>query len=704
MLRRSLNSSLTQIISLLNYYCLYFTIMFMKVMAFSAKQLRLRYIHRDVSWLAFDRRVLSLAENKKLPLLERAKFLAIAANNLVEFLEVRFAENALLSLIDDHKHHLRDKFGYTPKKNAQTVNKLIAEGYHTTQSIYEDMYAVYSRLLEDLQERNIRIIDLPAADQSQRSSLQDYMRHTLHPLLSPESVKKHSPEQVYSRELAFICQNQNGHKQVVSLPHGEPRLKKLQDNTNYHTFILQDTLVRTHLHDVLSAYNDFFAICELRIFRNNNIWLTGDQDQYVELEKKLKERQLARAVWLEYLDLDSSVGEKALIQDIADIVKVPKAFRHGLAPVLDLSFLFSLVKQVSLPELKYQSFAVRQIPQKNQELFSRIRQQDILLHYPYDSFEPVIDFFETAALDPQVRAIRSTIYRVSKDSRIIEALKQAAQNGKEVTVLVELKARYDEAQNLKWTRELEASGCRVMHSPVALKVHAKFAMVLREEAEHIRPYVYLATGNLNEETAQIYTDIGYFISVDNGLAAAFVDFFNAIASDCTEPQDNDRLFVGKQIKNKLLSRIDEEIAVAKAGGHGEILAKMNGLEDTEIIEKLYAASQAGVKIRLIVRGVCCLIPGIKGLSENIEVRSVLGRFLEHQRIFVFGNSDNIRTKDIFFSSADWMSRNMERRWELMFSVQDKEAKQSLYDIVNSSFFLDAPQDFFLEENNTGLTE
>lgn len=679
--------------------------MLTKVMAFSAKQLRMRYISRDVSWLAFDRRVLTMAQDPKLPLLERAKFLAIAANNLMEFLEIRFAEHALLSLIDDPHHYLRDKFGYTPKKNAQTINKIIAEGYHTTHSLYEDMYAAYERLLEQLLDRNIRIIDTPALDALQRQSVSDYTEERLQHLISPESVRKKTPEHIHSRELAFVYEEQSGKKRVVPLPNGEPRLFKVPDNEAYYTFVLQDFILRDYLRSILTSYNSFFSLCEIRIFRNGNISLSSDHDQDIELEKKLKERQLARAVWMEYMFDPLSLDGPGLVKQVADVVKVPKEYRHSLAPVLDLSFLFSLAKQVPETKLKYSGFSPQGLPWKAQGLFERMRAQDILLHYPYDSFEPVIDFFETAAADPLVKTISTTVYRVSKDSRIIEALKQAAHNGKTVTVVVELKARYDEAQNLRWTRELESAGCIVIHSPAELKVHAKFAMIIREDSPGIlRPYVYLATGNLNEDTAQVYTDIGYFISIDNALAEEFMAFFNALVDPEAKPLCSERLFVGKQIKQKILSRIDEEIAIAQGGGIGEIFAKMNGLEDIEIIEKLYAASQTGVKIRLVVRGICCLIPGIPGLSENIDVRSVLGRFLEHHRIFIFGNTEQIRTKDIFFSSADWMSRNMDRRWELMFSVYDRAAKQQLYDIVRTSFYEGSPQDVFLKENNTMLTE
>ena len=451
---------------------------------------------------------------------------------------------------------------------------------------------------------------------------------------------------------------------------------KLPSDKDAYEFILIDEILRDNLKNMFRGY-EIRSSALFRIIRDSE--LSVDEEFSANLlnsiEAEIKKRPRAKVVSL-FVEKDCAEG---LLQVLTEALAFAKEEVDLVPGAMDLTFLFQLAAQVPEAKLSYPVHVAPKIAYDN--IFDHIKESDMLVHLPYQSFQPTIDLIRTAAVDPDVLAIKMTLYRASEDSEIVAALKQAAKNKKQVTVLVEIKARFDEERNIGWARQLEESGCHVIYGIPGVKIHSKITLIVRREEGRTRRYVHLSTGNYNEKTARVYTDVGYFTSNDD-FARDVSDVFNVITG-YSQPARWKRVISSPyDLREYFFELIDQEIAFQKEHKSGFIFAKMNSLEDTKIVDKLYQASQAGVKIRLIVRGICILIPGVPGLSENIKVKSIVGRFLEHSRIFFFNNNSDYR---IFLSSADWMSRNFDKRIELLFEIHQQGLKDQLRSILEASW-------------------
>jgi len=647
-----------------------------------------KFIHRDLTWLAFNERVLEEAADPTNPLLERVKFLAIFANNLDEFLAVRLA--GLKRLIDS-EYNRKDQFGYYPQE-------LFAEVQARVGSAVRALYGLYKGEIKRELERN-RIF-LKSADDlnaEQKKYVKRYFDTTLFTIATPMGVDPAHPFPLLpSKTLAFAVHLKRGdalHFAILPIPKIVPRLLRLPAEGDEISFILVDEIIRANLGRFFKGY-EIAALSLFRLLRDSEF--SGDEeyapDLLTAIESELKKRPRAKVVYLE-VHAPAPPGEAeasraALLKLLCEGLGFPESEIASTEGDTDLTFLFGLIAQANRPDLCYPSHLPARIQYEN--IFDRIREGDFLLHLPYQSFQPTVDLIQAAARDDNVLAVKMTLYRTNEDSAIIRALAEAAKRKKQVTVLVEIKARFEEEKNIGWVKELEEAGCHVVYGMPGMKVHSKIALVVRSEQSGIRRYVHLSTGNYNEKTACIYTDIGYFTANDDvGRDAS--DIFNVLTG-YSLPSTRKRIVSAPyDLRAYFVELIEREIAFQKSHQNGAVFAKMNSLEDTEIIEKLYEASREGVRIRLIVRGICCLVPGVAGLSENIQVKSIVGRFLEHSRIYVFNNNTNYR---VFFSSADWMRRNLDRRVELLFEVHRQELREHLM-FVMESYWRDMAKSRFL---------
>lgn len=625
------------------------------------------FIHRDLSWLSFNERVLQEATNPDNPLFERVKFLGIAANNLDEFLMVRVAGTKRLI---DAGHNHKDAFGYYPWE-------LFAEVHARLGAQLTRIYAVYkNEILRDLRKNKVLILKPRELNNDQKKAVKTYFETTLFPILTPLAVDAGHPFPVLaSRTNAFaFLLNKRGemHLALMVIPTSVPRLFKLPSEKDESVFIFVDDILRENFETFFRGYRitDSFVF---RVMRDSELSMQEEfaPDLLKAIESEVKKRPTAKVISLQ-AESEAHAGLLELLHTNLDFPKEDILF---IDDVPDLASLMALPGIAYKPELMFPSYAVAKTAYEN--IFDKIKEGDFLLHMPYQSFFPTVDLLQTAAKDPDVLAIKMTLYRTYEDSAIVKALAEAAKNKKQVTVLVELKARFDEERNIEWTRDLETRGCHVVYGMPGLKVHAKMALVVRKEEGRIVRYVHLATGNYNEKTAGIYTDIGYFTASED-FARDVCDIFNVITGYSTPESGRKVITAPHDMRRSFFALIDREIEFQKKFKNGLIFAKMNSLEDPSIIQKLYQASSAGVRIKLIVRGICCLVPGVPGLSENIEVRSVVGRFLEHSRIYAFGNNSSLR---MFLSSADWMSRNFDRRIELLFEINRQDLNNHLLSVL-----------------------
>jgi len=626
-----------------------------------------KFIERELSWLAFNERVLEEAIDPQNPLLEQIKFLAIAVSNLDEFFMVRVA--GLLNLIDSG-YNRRDPYGYYPQE-------LYREIRQRSEQLIARVYEVYKQRLKDLKEKDIEIQRFQQLNREQQKFVRRYFDSTLYPIITPMAVDPGHPFPVLpSQTIAFavsVIRKSENYLAIIPIPKNIPRLVKLPAVKSEVPFILLEDIIREHLPKFFKGYR-LAGQTVFRIIRDSELMVDEEfaPDLLRAIDQEVKKRTRARIVYMAI--------EKSTPDDLTQMLCNGLSFSQDqVIPVendLDLTYLFSLYQNVYRPELCYPGYVPAKIPYEN--IFQRISEGDFITHVPYQSFYPTIDLIAHSAQDPDVLAIKMTLYRTNSNSAIIQALKEAARNGKQVTVLVEIKARFDEENNIRWSRELENEGCHVIYGIPGLKIHSKMTMIVRREEGQIKRYIHLSTGNYNENTAHVYTDIGYF-TANEDFAKDISDVFN-IVTGYSMPSPGKRIITSpKDMRQYFLSLIDREIYFQKHYRNGRIDVKMNSLEDPQTIEKLYEASQAGVKINLIVRGICCLIPGIKNMSDHIQVRSIVGRFLEHSRIFIFNNNTNPR---IFLSSADWMRRNFDRRIELLFEVSKEDIKQHLMHIMN----------------------
>ncbi|MCM1105702.1 MAG: RNA degradosome polyphosphate kinase [Blautia sp.] len=632
------------------------------------------YENRELSWIKFDERVLSEARDKTIPLLERLKFVSITSSNLDEFFMVRVAS---LKDMVHASYKKRDIAGMTATEQLSAINK-------ATRELVNTQYSTYMRSLIPLLAREgIHILDAHEELTKEQGEFVDrYFRESVYPVLTPMAVDASRPFPLIRNKtlnIAALLGGRHGDGEqvfaTVQVPGVLPRLVQIPGEEGV-TFILLEEIIERNI-GVLFSNRKVLCAHPYRVMRNADLTIDEDEasDLLKEIQNKLKMRQWGEVIRLEIEDK----ADKKLLKFLKSELKVAEEDIFRIAGPIDLTFLMKVCGMEGYDHLRYKPYSPQRVPElaPGSNIFDVIREQDIFLHHPYETFDPVVDFIRQAARDPEVLAIKQTLYRVSGNSPIISSLAQAAENGKQVTVLVELKARFDEEHNIVWAKKLEQAGCHVIYGLVGLKTHSKIALVVRREEDGIRRYVHLGTGNYNDSTAKLYTDCGIFTCKESiGEDATAV--FNML-SGYSEPLSwNELILAPYWLRDKFLRLIEREKKHAKAGREGKITAKMNSLCDPGIIAALYEASAAGVKIDLIVRGICCLKVGIPGISENITVRSIVGNFLEHSRIFYFWNDGDT---ELYMGSADWMQRNLDRRVEIIFPVLEEELKQKALHIL-----------------------
>ncbi len=636
-----------------------------------------KFRNRELSWLAFNERVLSEAKDKQIPLMERLKFLSITASNLDEFFMIRVAS-------------LKDQVnaGYTKKDIAgMTSAEQIDAILKTTHKFARAQYHTYNRsFLPSLKKEGLKIITAYENLTKEQSDYTDmYFQQEVFPVLTPMAVDSSRPFPLIrnkSLNIGALLMDKKKKGTIdfatVQVPSVLPRIVPIpSDDDACTTIILLEQIIEKNIQKLFMNYKVLCAT-PFRVMRNADLTIDEDEaaDLLIEIEKQLKKRQ-----WGEAIRLETEDGiDKRLLKILRRELHLGEEAIFKINGPLDLTFLMNVYSLDSFDHLKEKKFIPQQpkMLDSGRNLFEQIREHDILLHHPYESFDPVVNFVHMAALDPDVLAIKQTLYRVSSNSPIIASLAQAAENGKQVSVLVELKARFDEENNIVWARKLEKAGCHVIYGLVGLKTHSKITLVVRREEDGIRRYVHLGTGNYNDSTAKLYTDMGMFTCKPRyGEDATAV--FNML-SGYSEPLAWNKLSLAPLwLRDKFLFLINREREHAANGRPAKIIAKMNSLCDPGIIEALYDASAAGVEIDLIVRGICCLRAGIPGLSEHIRVRSIVGTFLEHSRIFYFANNGS---PEYYMGSADWMPRNLDKRVEILFPVEDPRLREEISDILN----------------------
>lgn len=616
------------------------------------------FFNRELSWLKFNLRVLREAGVKTTPLLERLKFVAITASNLDEFFMVRVA-----GLWDQYENGInkRDAAGLTVKAQLEEISK----------AAHDQMKLLNKYLLslvKELREAGIYICRVSELSEKGRRWLEAYYQEEIFPVLTPMAVDASRPFPFLANKtlnLAVELTNQEGEDSmgIVQVPSVLPRLLEVPGEEK-RSFVFLEDVINEHCSDLYSGCK-ILDVVPFRITRDADLEFDEDDIDNLlkEVEKSLRKRTRGASVRLEIYNKANSRIRKFLYNNL-DITEQEVYEING---PLDATCFFKFASLPGMWPWLYEPF----VPQRPLELpddsdiFKVLRERDVLLHHPYESFDPVVKFVSDAANDPNVLAIKQTLYRVSGNSPIVAALARAAENGKQVTVLVELKARFDEENNIIWARRLEEAGCHVIYGLMGLKTHAKIILIVRKEADGIKRYVHLGTGNYNDNTAKLYTDMGLMTANDQFGSDASA-FFNVLSGYSDPPVWNKLVMAPLGLRKKIYELIDNEISIVKKGGTGHIIAKMNSLIDYPVIQKLYEASMAGVKIDLIIRGICGLRAGMDGISDNITVRSIVGRQLEHSRIFWFQGGGK---EQLFLSSADWMPRNLNDRVELFFPVE-----------------------------------
>lgn len=627
------------------------------------------YMNRELSWLKFNERVLEEAENKKVPLCERLTFASIYQSNLDEFFRVRVG-----SLVDQMLlgGKIRDN------KTKMTAKEQIEAVLHQVMKLNRRKDAVYDAIMGQLEDYGIRLVDFRKISKKESEYLEKYFLNEIAPVISPTIVGKRQPfpflknNEIYA---VVVLQTKSGKEKLGIIPCSNTGFKRLVELPTAGTYMLAEELILHYIPEVFERYN-IKAKSLIRVTRNADIDADALYDEDLDyrdfMAELIKRRKKLAPVRLELTrEMDGEI-----VDVLCDYLELDSDYVFQVQAPLDLSFVFEIQDTLrKTSELFYE----KRVPQKSSQfrdgepVFPQIREKDKLLSYPYESMKPFLNFLREAANDKEVISIKMTLYRVAKHSKIVEYLIDAAENGKEVLVLVELKARFDEENNIEWSRRLEDAGCRVIYGLDGYKVHSKLCLVTRKSEGQVEYYTQIGTGNYNEKTARLYTDLSLMTAnVEIGLEAAKV--FQALSMEETVDNVQHLLVAPRCLQNKVLSMIDEEIACAKEGKEAYIGLKMNSLTDKKIIDKLIEASQAGVKIDMVIRGICCLIPGVKGKTENIQVRSIVGRFLEHSRIYIFGTQER---EKVYIASADFMTRNTLRRVEVATPIYDKDLKMQL---------------------------
>ena len=635
------------------------------------------YMNRELSWILFDKRVLSEARDKQNPLFERLKFLSITASNLDEFFMIRVAS---LKDMVNAGYNKPDISGMTPQEQLAALEQV-------THELVNQQYSTYNRsLLPQLLQNGLRVVEQhEKLTQTEAAYVDHYFQDNVYPVLTPLAVDSSRPFPLIrnkSLNIGALVRKKDGEGELefatVQVPSVLSRIVQIPSSTQGEkAVVLLEQIIERNIQKLFLNY-DIVCAYPFRIMRNADLTIEEDEaeDLLKEIEKQLKKRQWGQAIRLE---VEEGIDKK-LLSIIKAELSIAAEDIYMIEGPLDLTFLMKMYGMEGFDQLKEKGYAKPQpVPQlpPDCDIFEQIRKGDILLHHPYQSFQPVVEFIRQAAKDPEVLAIKQTLYRVSGNSPIIAALALAAENGKQVSVLVELKARFDEENNIVWAKMLEKAGCHVIYGLVGLKTHSKITLVVRREEDGIRRYVHLGTGNYNDATAKLYTDIG-LMTCSAAIGEDATAVFNML-SGYSEPLFWNKLSLAPLwLKDKFLHLIHREKKNAENGRTAHIIAKVNSLCDKDIIEALYEAAAAGVEIELIVRGICCLKVGLPEIGDRIRVRSIVGNFLEHSRIFYFENDGK---PEYYCASADWMPRNLERRVEIMFPIEKPQLQEKIMEIL-----------------------
>lgn len=661
-----------------------------------------RYLNRECTWINFNERVVNEAAISSIPLLERVNFLSISASNNDEFFMIRVA--GIKHLLAEQITR-KDIAGLTPKEQFEAIQLM-------EHSQCRRQYKIYRDVKKRLSAEGIHIISFDEANEEEKLYLEKYVKEEIYPVVTPLAVDTaHFVPFLASLSLnlaVFLQREGGGLTKAAVLPvplKTVPRLIEIPQKRGGHTFVFCEDLLAAYGHLFFPGY----IITEIRPFRltrDADLEISKDAaDLLAEVKKSLKKRKKGAPVRLE-TDCRVSPAMRRFLKTVAD---VEEADIYEIDGPVDLTGLFEITALPEYDRLRFPAASPQPVwellPYRKEALWAVVKKHNIMMHHPYETFAAVDDFIYLAAKDPDVLAIKQTLYRVGTQSAIIDALAAAAENGKEVTVLMEVKARFDEENNIHKARKLEEAGCHVIYGVAGLKTHSKITLVVRRESDGIRRYVHLATGNYNGKTARIYTDVG-ILTADRSMGEDASAFFNLLSGYFESPAWKKLAVAPYDLREQLYSSIDREISVAKAGKKAVIIAKMNSLLDRHVIDRLYEASQAGVIVRLIVRGICVLRPGVTGLSENISVHSIVGRFLEHSRLFYFYNDG---AEDVFISSADWMPRNLNERIELLVPVEYGPHKERIKEILRLNYednvnghIMDQNGEYtYLADNRTG---
>ena len=651
------------------------------------------YFNRHESWMAFNRRVLEEAQDEGNPLLERVKFLAITASNLDEFVEVRIA--ALLQQVE-HGNQVAGPDGLSPAEQLQRLAREI-------HSFVNNQYQCWNeKLLPALAREGIRILLVASLDRASKDAMDLFFIRRVDPILTPVTIDPSHPfPHVINKALCVAFQLRRQSKLgttylgVVTVPQKIARLVRVPSKRDDINYIFLHDLIETHTRNLYKGYT-VISSAAFRATRNSNLYLHEEESRNLLdlVDSELHNRRRGDVVRLE-IQADAT---QAIVEPLCQQFRLQPWQVFKTPGPVNLSRLFFLADQTPRPDLKFQPFTSRTITftPKASNIFEEMRQGDILLHHPYDSYEAVVSLIEAAARDPQVLSIKQTLYRTNENSPIVRALIEAAQS-KEVTVVVELKARFDEASNIRWARSLEEAGVQVFHGLVGLKTHCKLALLARQESDgEIRQYAHLGTGNYNASTAHFYSDLS-LLTCEPQMTSAVHAVFNFLTAR-SEQENYEPLFVSPvDLAKNCIELIDREANHARHKRPARIIAKVNALLDRPIIEALYRASRAGVEIDLIVRGACALRPNVKDVSHRIRVRSIVGRFLEHSRIFYFENGGE---PDMYLGSADWMPRNLYERVEVMFPIKSPALRERVFGEILQNYLKDSEKTRILRQNGS----
>lgn len=648
-----------------------------------------RFINREMSWLAFNQRVLEEAQNPSNPLAERLNFLAISASNLDEFYMIRVAGLKDYMRQGITKHSID---GQTPAEEIEIIDKRVA-------SMVQDQHKCWIELREAIEKEGMAVVKKDHLSAHEREWLEAYFLENIFPVLTPIAVDPAHPFPFLPNlGLALLLQlsvDATGKEQIaiVPLPARLPRFIPLPEKKS--RFVMLEDAIDLYLNALMPGFSKIDSTL-MRLVRDSELDVEEEGEDFVRnFERAVKQRRRGRVIQIKF----AAPAPKHLVQFVAEQIHVDSADVIEVDGMLGLSSLKELYEHAP-HTLKYPGFEVRfpeRIDDYGGDCFAAIAAKDIVIHHPFETFDVVIQFLKQAAADPNVVSIKQTLYRTSQDSPIAKALIAAAEAGKSVTALVELKARFDEEANLKWARELEAVGVQVVYGFVTLKTHAKVTLVTRREGGRLISYVHFGTGNYHPMTAKAYTDLSFF-TCDHDLCLDAAYMFNFVTGYAPPRAFKKLIIAPRDMRKRLLQLIDDEVAHVKNGKPGFIWAKMNALVDADIIDALYRASQAGVIVELVVRGICCLRPGVHGLSENIRVKSIVGRFLEHSRIFCFGNGHDLPSPDakVYISSADWMPRNFDRRVEAMVPIENATVHEQILSQIMVANLKDEKQSWVLQ--------